>query len=663
MRRALYTLLFLCALFTNAGMRAQINVENVVDMGRQALGVDDNISAIHYFNKAIEARPTHSRAYYYRAYAKFVLEDYGGAIEDCSKSIELNPFIVEVYQLRGLCRVQQKDFRGAVSDYERTLRERPTDEAALFNRALCYLELHEPDSAEAGMDAFLELKPDFYRAYMFKAEVELSERKDTLKALAWIDSVLVRHEAEPSAWLFKGQWAAQHEAYAEADSFLTKAITFRLDEVKDSIRDVDYQWFLMRAQIRHELNRFEDALADYDRVIEIIPEHFAAHYNRALLLALVGDDHRAIEDFTFILDVEPDNTLARYNRALLREETGDLQGAIEDYSVLIRAYPGFLYGYQQRAQLRRRTGDIRGAQNDETVLARYSLDLAFAKPQRSFMRKVRKRSDHALDQYDQVISTVEETIADTVRVFGDAIFGKVQNTPTERELLPMFSLALYPSATSGYRSEAFSEEVELMGRRVALLELRAEQEEIGRYVREPLRRLLLSAEVGRETVPTVEAHIECLRRIQERDSILAETDYLLLMSALERSIYHADEARALADSALRLAPDDLLASFVRATLPDVEKALRSHPSHPILLYNRACLRAKAGDLAAARADLDSAIVVNPRFAEAYYNRAVVLLMQGEDEAAAPDLSRAGGLGLHKAYNLLKQISKRGTSDK
>ena len=116
---------------------AQVSVDGVVDMGRQALGVDDNVSAIHYFTKAIEARPTHSRAYYYRAYAKFVLEDYGGAVEDCTRSIELNPFIVDVYQLRGLCRVHVKDYRGAVSDYSRTLRERPADEAALVNRALC----------------------------------------------------------------------------------------------------------------------------------------------------------------------------------------------------------------------------------------------------------------------------------------------------------------------------------------------------------------------------------------------------------------------------------------------------------------------------------------------------------------------------------------------
>ena len=220
--------LSLClSVLLHVALCAQINVENTILLGRNALSVDDNVSAIHYFSQAIAARPTHSRAYYYRAYAKFVLEDYAGAEADCTTSIELNPFLTEVYQLRGLCRVDTGNPRGAVSDYNHTLRETPTDEAALFNRALCYLELHEPDSAEAGMDEFLRLKPGFYRAYMFKAQVALEERHDTLKALAWIDSVLVRHPEEPAAWQFKGQWAARHEAYEDADSFLTQAITYQ----------------------------------------------------------------------------------------------------------------------------------------------------------------------------------------------------------------------------------------------------------------------------------------------------------------------------------------------------------------------------------------------------------------------------------------------------
>lgn len=666
-----YVLTALLLLLPSAYSLAQINVEYVINMGRQALGVDDNISAIHYFNQAIAARPNHSRAFYYRAYAKFVLEDYGGAERDCTEAITLNPYHVEVFQLRGLCRLQLKDFRGAVGDYTRALHEFPTDEAALFNRALCYLELHLPDSAEAGMDEFLRLKPNFYRAYMFKAQVELEERRDTVRALAWIDSVLVRHPEEPGAWQFKGQWAARQEAYAEADSFLTRAIEYQ--------QPPRFENFLMRAQVRHAQNRFGAALEDYDRVIELIPRHFAAHYNRALLRALVGDDNRAIEDFSFILEIEPDNTLARYNRALLREQTGDIRGAIDDYTVLLRAYPDFLYGYHARAQLRRRLGDVRGALNDETVIARRNYDVAFAKPRRSFVRKVRQRSEHALEQYDQVISTEEET-NDTIRVFGDAVFGKVQNTHTERELLPMFVLALHPSQARGYQSNAFLAEAEALSQRTAPLELAAERQASGHFLREPARRLVFTTERGKEEVSTLEEHIRRIEALQRHETILPREDYRLLLSALYSNIYRGEEARSLADSVVLAAPEALLPRLHRAAIlalalqvdlseksdtqplltlamADLEKAAALAPDCALIFYNRAWLEAKQGNHKAALADLDHAIELDPRLPEAYYNRALVrILSEGDAQQAAADLSRAGELGLYRAYSILKQIS-------
>ena len=52
-----------------ATLRAQINTDAVTWMGRNALGVDDYLTAIHYFNQVIEVKPYLSRPYY-RAYAQ-----------------------------------------------------------------------------------------------------------------------------------------------------------------------------------------------------------------------------------------------------------------------------------------------------------------------------------------------------------------------------------------------------------------------------------------------------------------------------------------------------------------------------------------------------------------------------------------------------------------
>ena len=93
-------------------------------------------------------------------------------------------------------------------------------------------------------------------------------------------------------WNFKGQYALRHKQHVAADSFLTKAISFAPNDA-DS--------YLMRAAVRHALRRYDDALRDYDEVIRLVPQHFVAHYNRALLRSFVGDDIRAIKDFDFVL--------------------------------------------------------------------------------------------------------------------------------------------------------------------------------------------------------------------------------------------------------------------------------------------------------------------------------------------------------------------------
>ena len=91
------SLVLICALFALAS-RAQTDVENVLTMGRVALTYDDYITAIHYFNRVIEARPSMADAYFCRADAKARLEDYVSAIKDLDRAIELNPFRLEFYE-------------------------------------------------------------------------------------------------------------------------------------------------------------------------------------------------------------------------------------------------------------------------------------------------------------------------------------------------------------------------------------------------------------------------------------------------------------------------------------------------------------------------------------------------------------------------------------
>ncbi|MBR1889287.1 MAG: tetratricopeptide repeat protein [Alloprevotella sp.] len=651
--------------------RAQINVDNVLFMGRSALSADDNITAIHYFNQAIQARPQNAQAYYFRSYAKFVLEDFHGAETDCTHAVELNPYVIDFYLLRGLCRINLGDFDGALKDYTRALDDTPDDIGARFNQGYCYLQLKQTAQADSAMNRVLGRSPRYYRAFMMKTQIALEE-KDTLRGLHWIDSLLTFRPREVAAWQFKGQYALDKEEYEQADSFLTKSIKYDTE---------NFEGYLLRAMARNGMNRFDDAIGDYTRVIELVPQHFVAHYNRALLRALVGDDNRALADFSYVLQREPDNTLARYNRALLRERTGDFQGAITDYTELIKAYPDFTYGYYARAACRRKVGDIRGALADETVVARTQLDIAFSKPRKKSFKEVRRRSDLALEHYDRLI----EEDKDTARIFGDIVIGKVQNTKAVQEFLPLFQLALHTESAYGYHALGFIDDLDILQKAFTPIELKAEREETGdRILKKCSRKIFFTAELSQEDIDNVSRHND---RILPDVSNLPLRQRFLLLSMLYRQVYALSDALEYAHQAVQADSTSVLTYLNRAGImmalarnnrseifsdapqetslksspnyrqaieEDYFAALHLAPTNAYIYYNRGCYYAMLEQWDAAMSDFNRAIELDARLAEAYYNRGIIYLTTGQKDLAIPDLSKAGELGLYKAYNLLKQ---------
>ena len=419
---------------------------------------------------------------------------------------------------------------------------------------------------------------------------------------------------------------------------------------------------MARAQARQLQDRFNEALADYDKTLQLVPEHFVAHYNRGLLRSLIGDYNRAIEDFTFILKKEPDNTLARYNRAELREKVGQFRGAIADYTELIKAYPNFIYGYMARANCRRKIGDKDGAAKDETVVARSTLDLTYQqnKPKQRDIRHVRKRSEHALEQYRQF---VEEDSGKVLDILGD-LYGKVQNRKAEQEPLPMFELTMQNRSKRKHAATAFLPELKDL-----------------QILDTPERHLVFStvAEIG-----NIDEARQDESRLAAARTALAPAAGALLASVVQASLYNYEaaiaeaEAAAKADTLSRLPLMQLAALLARQTPADgiaadkapasseaaltrsnkalqtLDKALALSPGDAYIYYNRGCLYMQRGDIKAAAEDFTRAVEKDPRLAEAYFNRGIARLLSGDTAAAMRDFSKAGELGIYQAYNLLKQ---------
>ena len=145
MRQTFALFFFLSCMFT---VRAQVNTDRVMAIGRNALYFEDYVLSIQYFNQVIKAKPWLAEPYFYRAVAKLNLDDFKGAEEDCSLSLERNPFLAQTYYARGIARQSLEMYDEAIEDYNKGLEFKPDDRPMMSNKAIAYVQKKDFSDAE-----------------------------------------------------------------------------------------------------------------------------------------------------------------------------------------------------------------------------------------------------------------------------------------------------------------------------------------------------------------------------------------------------------------------------------------------------------------------------------------------------------------------------------
>jgi tetratricopeptide (TPR) repeat protein len=94
--------------------------------------------------------------------------------------------------------------------------------------------------------------------------------------------------------------------------------------------------YAMRALAKLSLERWDEAIADYSRAIELKPEAaFVGYVQRSYAKYLKGDFDGAIADASRAIQQRPDFGRAYSYRGMARQAKEDLDGAIDDYSKAI----------------------------------------------------------------------------------------------------------------------------------------------------------------------------------------------------------------------------------------------------------------------------------------------------------------------------------------
>lgn len=682
----------LLALVTALGVQAQINTDQVINIGRNALYFEDYILAIQYFNQAIKAKPFLAEPYFYRSVAKISLEDYRGAEQDAGMAIERNPFIVDAYQVRGVSRQNLGNYQGAIEDYDAGLQLMPEDKNLLINRAVCESALKNYDEAQKSFDRLLQLDRRNDRAYIGLAQMNLA-RQDTAAALDNLNHGIALSKKNASAYVMRAEIATRtnhdfESALADMDSAILLEPRYA-------------GYFINRAYMKYNLDDYFGAMADYDYAISLDPSSQEAHFNRGLLRAEVGDNNKAIADFSFVLKNNPSNFMALYNRALLHMRTRQYREAVNDFTAILKKYPNFEAGYMARGEAKRLMGDHKGSEADmEKAMAIFRRNKThvstFNPAEIEATAAIKKAEQRALNGEEEP-ETAEEimnrfntllTVQDNDPVkpeYANRQRGHVQNDNIEVEPMPMFTLSYYPhdnrlSGNTYYIREIGDvNDTRLLPGTLTLIngEPQLDEEDIRlRFADIEYYNSLLSQSKPRSidyfargldylTVKNPEG------ALADADSTIALSPQFMLAYLLRADAHYLQYRMAQAQDAnahglLADAPDARSQAMLRQRqdvttldlmMADLDQAIKLSPKNVYAHFNKGNVYMLQGDYTSAISSYSHAIELKPDLGEAYYNRGLMYLRMGNKTLGVADLSKAGELGILPSYNVLKRMTR------
>lgn len=667
--------IFILILTVGNTATAQINTDQVIQIGRNAIYFEDYVLSIQYFNQVIGAKPYLAQPYYYRGVAKYNLEDFSGAEHDASLAIERNPFITDAYVLRGMARQNLDKAIEAIADYDTALTMQPDNRDLSFKRALAQESIEDYDAAQKSYAEIIEHHPSFDDAYIGRARLNLMQ-KDTVAALNDVNRAIELNPNAVNAYIIRADIAInQQHNFESALADMNKAI--KLQPRHSGL-------FINRAFLRYKLDDYFGAMSDYDYALQLDPLNTTALFNRSILRMEVRDFNNALADLNQIIALNPTNYRALFNRASVYNELKQYKSALADADNIISSFPDIASAYVLRFDIRQHMGD-KNAKSD------YDKALKMAKSKVKTDGKSQS-ADEILNLFDEGDKTDENditaarfsqllTIADNADLEGDYsnssrnIRGRIQDRNVSIEPEPIFVATYYSSPTELKPTGEYLREIDDVNNSHAL-----------NYALQVTNR-----EATLSDSTEISKHFQSIEYYNSYLSTHPPRAIDYFGRAMNQMTLHNFQAASVDfERALVLSPDFSLACFMKAVakyrqamtdnavssvnqseinrltlhraklqnvIYDFENALKIAPEMYLAYYNIGVVYIAMQDFTSALSAFNKAIKLKPDFGEAFYNRGYVYFTLGNRNAGSADLSRAGQLGVAPSYNLLKRMSE------
>jgi tetratricopeptide (TPR) repeat protein len=186
-----------------------------------------------------------------------------------------------------------------------------------------------------------------------KAEIDTSSASQV--NISSLSSVVDQNPADAGAYNVRGTAFGKAGKLNEALADFDKAI---------QINPGFYQAYANRALIHRRKNQDDRALADYNQAIQLNQSYDVAYIGRGNIYRQRKQLDAALADFNRAIELDTADPRAFHNRGLVYQAMGQQQLAIQDFSTAISRAPTAIEPYNARGLAYLATADYRAALDD-----------------------------------------------------------------------------------------------------------------------------------------------------------------------------------------------------------------------------------------------------------------------------------------------------------
>lgn len=279
-------------------------------------------------------------------------KNFDQAVQKFHESLAKDSSLVEAYLLIGVSQREMKQFPAAIASIEQYLaiEQQKAADTAYFILAQIYRETNDEAAELTAINHCLEHNAN-YKEALYLRGVKRFEEADFEGALADFSGAVSNGDQSPETFNDRGSTYRQLNRYDEALADYTKAIE----------QDPKAIYYCNRASVYAKKELMDEAVGDYTKAIVADAKYYKAYNGRGVAKANMEDFAGAVSDFSECLRLQPDYVSALSNRGIAYYKMKKYAEAVADLDAVIKAEPQNGSTYMYRGNVKEMLRDKAGA--------------------------------------------------------------------------------------------------------------------------------------------------------------------------------------------------------------------------------------------------------------------------------------------------------------